>query len=649
MFGTAVAAALLLCLAGGAAAATSASDSIRYGVRVTDLNLVGITTTNYGFFGNNFISRSPSFEYPLGSGYEHMSRAGLWVGAKATGPDGEFTGVTTAIVDNAQGSNASAETEFTPAGNSIIERSRIFNSAHYSREALSDQDLISAYSDEPGHSAIGINTERHTPLDILVRQRVLVYSLPVADDFIVVQYTIINQGPPLRDVWVGQYAQLVSGNKNAYSSWPPNTATGPGSWYYHTYVEYDAAMRLYREHYCAVAPYPDACNYGYTPPWAGVMLLRTLPDSVSTRTVSLNWWSYAPQDPSRDTDVERYAIMSNGEIMNPTACVPGGMCSPIMVLSVGPFAEVDPGDSVSVDFAFVAGGDYDELNANAAFAQFASNQSYRLPTPPPSPRVHVVPGAQRVDIYWDDSPESVPDSTSAAPGGLDFEGYRVYFGEDRLRPTLAAQYDVRDTTGFNTGLEPVRIDPPLVIDGVSYRYRRTIANLRDGFTYYGAVTSYDTGDDRVSSLESGISQNKFQAVPSPRVGESARGVTVFPNPYRVEAAWDRGTLVRDHYLWFANLPHRARLQVFTLAGDRVFETTFDGGQYHGEGARGLYNPKQDLDTPPPTLSGASYAWDMISSEGQAIASGLYLFSVQDLDTGKYERGKFLIVKSDREN
>jgi hypothetical protein len=195
----------------------------------------------------------------------------------------------------------------------------------------------------------------------------------------------------------------------------------------------------------------------------------------------------------------------------------------------------------------------------------------------------------------------------------------------------------------------VRIDPPLVIDGVSYRYRRTIANLRDGFTYYGAVTSYDTGDDRVSSLESGITQNKFQAVPSPRVGESTRGVTVFPNPYRVEAAWDRGTLVRDHYLWFANLPHRARLQVFTLAGDRVFETTFDGGQYRGEGARGLYNPKQDLDTPPPALSGASYAWDMISSEGQAIASGLYLFSVQDLDTGKYERGKFLIVKSDREN
>jgi hypothetical protein len=391
VLGTAVAAALLLCLAGGAGAATSASDSIRYGVRVTDLNLVGITTTNYGFFGNNFISRSPSFEYPLGSGYEHMSRAGLWVGAKATGR--------TASSPASRPRSSTTRRARTRAPRRSSRRGQLDHRAlaHLQQrallaDALSDQDLISSYSDEPGHSAIGINTERHTPLDILVRQRVLVYSLPVADDFIVVQYTIVNQGPPLRDVWVGQYAQLVSGDKNAYSSWPPNTATGPGSWYYHTYVDYDAVMRLYREHYCAVAPYPDECRFSYAPPWAAVKLLRTLPDSVATRTVSLNWWSYAPQDPSRDTDVERYAIMSNGEIMDPTACVPGGMCSPIVLMSVGPFAEVDPGDSVSVDFAFVAGGDLTELNDNAMFAQFASDQRYRLPTPPPSPRVHVVPG-----------------------------------------------------------------------------------------------------------------------------------------------------------------------------------------------------------------------------------------------------------------
>jgi hypothetical protein len=39
---------------------------------------------------------------------------------------------------------------------------------------------------------------------------------------------------------------------------------------------------------------------------------------------------------------------------------------------------------------------------------------------------------------------------------------------------------------------------------------------------------------------------------------------------------------------------------------------------------------------------------MITSQGQALATGLYMFSVEDADTGKVTRGKFLVVKSDRE-
>ena len=35
-------------------------------------------------------------------------------------------------------------------------------------------------------------------------------------------------------------------------------------------------------------------------------------------------------------------------------------------------------------------------------------------------------------------------------------------------------------------------------------------------------------------------------------------------------------------------------------------------------------------------------------EGQAIATGLYLFAVEDRETGEVERGKFLVIKSDRE-
>lgn len=633
------------------AAAVPVAAAVPYQVRIARVNRVGLSVTNYGFFGTNFINRSPSFEFPIGSGYEHMARSGLWVGGRPSDAV-DFIGVSTAVVDNAQGTNALAETEFTPE-TEIVERSRIPNSPVYSPAAISDQDLTTSYVDQPGRGPQGAQSERHDPLRIQVRQRTLGFSLEAADAFVVAQFEIVNQGAPLLDAYVGLYAQLVSGDKNAYSTWPPGSASGPGSWYYRTYADYDTTRRLYREHFCAALPFPANCNFAYCPPWAGVKLLSTHPDTIASKTVSLNWWSYAPNDTTRNTDRERYALMSNGLITDPRECVPGLECSPIALLSVGPFATLDPGDTIRVDFAFVAGETEAQFLGAADYAQFASDIDYQLPTPPPSPRLLVETGERRVDFYWDDSPEFATDPTSPAPLNRDFEGYRVYLGLDRQRPVRVAQFDLEqapnDTTGFNTGLGAIRLDPPRVVDGVTYRYHYSVDNLRDGLSYFGAVTSYDLGGEQVPSLESGIPQNKFQAVPLPGPEERTRGVTVFPNPYRVEAAWDQGTLVRDHYLWFANLPRRAMLRIYTLAGDRVFETRFDGDSYEGQGTRGLYDPRQDFDTPAPRLSGASFAWNLITGEGQAAATGLYLWAVEDLDTGKVERGKFLVVKSDREN
>ena len=630
-------------------AASAAADEPRFATTVTDINRVGLTLSNYGFFGNNFRSRSPSLEYPLGSGYEHMSRAGLWVGAEALGDDGLFTGVTTAIVDNAQGSNGSFETEFTPVGNGLRQLSRIANSRFYSPEAISDQDFLCSYNDQTVRDPAGNQHERHRPLDILVEQRTLAFSLEVADAFVVARFSIVNQGPALRHVYLGLYSQFVSGDKNAYSTWPPSTGSGPGSWYYKTRAEFDSARRLYKEHYCAGTPYPEGCQFAYCPPWAGVMLLGVSPGRVEDKTVSLAWWTYSPGDTLRDSDAELYSILANPVRMDPRDCVPNTGCSPIMVMGVGPFDPVLPGDTLHVDYAFVAGMDEATFLRNADFAQFASDIHFVLPAPPPSPRLHVESGANRVDLFWDDSPEQVEDTTSPAPGHLDFEGYRVYLGLDRQNPGRVAQFDLPDTAGFNTGLETIRLETPRVFDGIPYRYHLSVPGLRDGFQYYGAITSYDVGDGQVPSLESGISQNKFVVVPGPRPGESARGVTVFPNPYRVEARWDRGAQVRDHYLWFANLPRHAMLRIFTLAGDLVFETRFDGDRYQGESARGLYDPHQDLDTSPPSLSGSSFAWNLITREGQAVASGLYVYAVEDLDRKAVSRGKFLVVKSDRES
>jgi len=317
------------------------------------------------------------------------------------------------------------------------------------------------------------------------------------------------------------------------------------------------------------------------------------------------------------------------------------------MIAVGPFPEIPPDSTIAVDFAFVGGRSFENLLTHAAFAQFAFEQNYLLPAPPPSPRLHARARDGAVELLWDAAPETASDPTSPAPGGLDFEGYRVYAGRDRNALALVAQYDKADTTGFNTGFEAVRLPSPLIEDGDTLAYHTLVPALRDGFKYYVAVTSYDTGDEQIASLESGINENKTLTVPNPGPAERA-GVTVYPNPYRAEAQWDAGRLVRDHYLWFANLPARARLKIYTLAGDLVFDTDFDGSTYDGSNARGLYNPAQDIDTPAPALSGASFAWNLITRTGQAAASGLYLWTVENKDSGKTERGKFLVVKSDVE-
>ncbi len=38
------------------------------------------------------------------------------------------------------------------------------------------------------------------------------------------------------------------------------------------------------------------------------------------------------------------------------------------------------------------------------------------------------------------------------------------------------------------------------------------------------------------------------------------------------------------------------------------------------------------------------AWDLISEPVRAIASGLYIYAVTDLDTGDVQRGKLVIIK-----
>jgi hypothetical protein len=631
------------------------AQGVDFSTAITSNNRVGLTTSNYGFFGNDFISRAPSFEFPLGTGFEHMVRSGLWIGANKVIVDTGtvYQRVTTGAQDALQGNGGPQGTEWLPTS-VITQRSTLPRSRYYSPAAVSEQDYVCTFSDKPGRTP-QFAGEPHQPLGIEVSQQMYDWSFASFANIVFEHLTLRGTANLLDSVYVGMYAEMASGPKNSYSTWPPSAAgSSLGGWYGKKQLVWDAKRRMLAEHYCENI---SNCHAEIVPPWVAIILLGVHPDTVSNKVVGLHLWNWSPGDLTRDQDSEKYAILSSPWQTPPDSLPPlQGANDPVELLATGPF-HILPSPSFSdttvahiqVDYAFMGGDTYDDLLKAADFAQLAFNFNYVVPTPPPSPKIHLVTRETEMEIFWESSPESTVDKTSPQPGHKDFEGYRVYLGTDRNSLNRVAQFDKVDTTGFNTGFEAIRLPSPQVIEGDTMDYHYLIKGLRDGFKYFAAVTSYDTGDQEIESLESGITQNKDLGIPGASPAQAAgQGVTVFPNPYKVEAQWDAGTLVRDHYLWFGNLPQHSHLAIYTLAGDLVYEVNFDGGNYHGVNARGVYDPRRELDVPPPTLSGSSFAWNLISKQGQAVATGIYLYAVRDLDSGKVQRGKFLVLKSDRE-
>ena len=618
--------------------------------RRRDLGKLSMNITNYGFIGNNFNVRTPSMEYPVGSGHEHLVRGGLWIGARGFDANGEFLGVTTGAADGFTGDAASSATEFSPEGERIDVRSTLRNDRTFSPLSVSERDLIGHFDDLLPKRAQN-NREDHRPLGVVVRQDNYQWSFTEMQHILFFHFVIKNTGAALLDAYVGLYNELASGPKNSFSNWPPG-----GAWFSKKQIAWVDSLNMFTERYCQSVPVPGNCFYSITPEIAGVKLLGVRPGTVSDpgRKVTMQAWDFAPGDGARDEDIERYALMSSGEKtaldpLPPDLSPRDG--DPVELIAVGPFPRFESGDSIEVDFAYIGGTSDAELVTRAKFAQAAYDLNYIVPIPPPSPRLKAVPHENSIDLYWERSPEDFVDPTSSAPDRKDFEGYRLYVGTQRDTLQLSGQFDLatapHDTTGFNTGLSAVRLPAPVVLDdGETYDYKFTLTGIKDGFKQFVAVTSYDLGDNRIEPLESGITQNELMVISGPRVGERAGGVTVFPNPYRVGAAWDSPTAgVRERFVWFANLPARAKIRIYTLAGDLVYEYAFDGATYTGDNARGIYNPASDL---PGTFSGASFGWDLVTQRGQAAATGLYLWVVEDETSKQTQRGKLLIVKSDRE-
>jgi hypothetical protein len=356
--------------------------------------------------------------------------------------------------------------------------------------------------------------------------------------------------------------------------------------------------------------------------------------------------------------------------------------------SVGPFRTLEPGASMTVTFAFVGarkpdafqseagkavdtpesrallrenvvtarrvfGGedrDYDgildpgeDANGNGQLDRFL------FPGPPSAPNVRVALDAGQVTVYWDRSAEASRDTLT---GELDFEGYNVYrsvLGSDRGGDPLgdailAASFDREgNAAGFNTGFGAVELDEPVTFPGdtTRYAYAYTFDGLNSGWQYGVSVTAFDRGDDDLGlpQFESSRIANAVRVfLGTPAREDQDMEVGVYPNPYRVNAAWD-GAGTRDRKLYFYNLPPRAEIRIYTTAGEIVDRLDHDSGSYQGD-----IRWFDTFSGPERVVAGGEHAWDVLSNANLNVATGLYLYSVRDLDTGRVQTGRFALIK-----
>ncbi|MDZ7392987.1 MAG: hypothetical protein ONB25_08855 [candidate division KSB1 bacterium] len=531
-------------------------------------------------------------EFPPGSHEEHVGEGGIWVGAIVGGDTA--VSVTTSW---------HSDVEFFPSQARwdtvwVVEKGDTVDIPYWrGYTAVGDQDFVCRYADF--HLT---NIALHTPLYVDVIQASYAWASPPLDEMIVFNYRVTATAKPLQNVWI---AYWLDGNVG-YRGEGWGFALDDYSVYYpdrHLGVSIDATG--------------GTDGNAYSP--IGVKIYP--PEGMAKLRWTFNWIQnpdFGP--PARDP--ERYAEMAAGIIMQNQLDPIGSQ----FFIAFGPFS-LGVGDTVQFYVGELLGKGLNGLLKNADRMDWLVANEFKVPSPPPRPPLRVETRSHQVVLRWkalagDTDPETYQDPYRADSCPQPFEGYRVY--KSTVGPTgpwtLLAEYDVPGNQfGANTGL--------------AYEY--TDLGLLNNLEYYYSVTAYSKPDtvSGFPSQESSVTANVKVVVPGTEPPASVGQVAVVPNPYRGDIAYDsynprwerpKGTRERwmeqDRRIQFINLPEACEITVYTLAGDQV--TTIA----HNDPYKGYED------------------WNLTSAVGQAVSSGIYLFTVKDTRTGAVQVGKFVIIK-----
>ncbi|HKJ67831.1 MAG TPA: hypothetical protein VKA68_07725 [bacterium] len=255
----------------------------------------------------------------------------------------------------------------------------------------------------------------------------------------------------------------------------------------------------------------------------------------------------------------------------------------------------------------------DSLFRNVAAAQWAVENNYNVPTPPPAPSVEVQSLPDRIQITWGEESEEV----------ADFAGYRVYRALGNPDPIvreneLIGEWNMVFECGEGTA------------NDLTHTYND--AEAQRGEEYYYYVAAFDNGVDNPTgafgtkeSLESGRYLNMTQRAASLTrpPGDDLSEIRVVPNPFNVNASAVQFQGAPNKIL-FMELPPRCTISIYTESGDlvKVLEHTDGSGD---------------------EAWGETWQTFQVSETGQVVVSGLYIAHIKTPE-GESTNVKFVIIR-----
>ncbi len=346
---------------------------------VHDVGRLHLNITNFGLIGSHYTlgapySWAPSGRWPGAGGVNHLYGAGLWVGGVRLGQRLVSTGQ---YAFEIQASPEPEDVIYETAWDAAQAVRYPFGDPDDDGDGFEDEDPPNGFDDDDDgdvdEDGAGIGSQQfraemtdtystdifpdHEPLQLAIVQNSMQWMADDVADFVGFEYVIRNSGEEtIAEVYVAMFSDFDIDDPQGSGGEAADDMVGfasqaveayPGQW-----VDVEVA-------YAYEGIGATASGYmGWLPVGE--------PGQIGVRAFQ-HYSGQAPFDQGGDptNDFERYESMSEDN-------VDGDSVAPAdyrNLISVGPFAELAPGEEMSVSFVLVAGADLDDMLRNAGRAQ----------------------------------------------------------------------------------------------------------------------------------------------------------------------------------------------------------------------------------------------------------------------------------------